>query len=776
MSESNNIKLKMNKPNHIKGKYSMPNKNCILTINNNKINESFKTKKSSRQNTNSKSKKSVKNRNNRSFILKPRNKKENNYLNFQISTHRSISKNKNANNHKSNNILKIERKIPFHARIRSFQINYKDKDYLYNHNAKTERNNNKEKININIQKKINKNYKLEEKNNINVYNNKLNINIEDNEDNSTKNTKILEQKYLNIDDFNNNKLLILGNKNLPNYKKIKKNKEKETNKSIPKKNEKINNNNNRNKNSVILKTKIKHNINSSTSKEKEKNNNFSLINEDLNNDKKEEKNKKRISNIVQKIKDKIHNIQSAIQENNFKTTRNTKNKDISFFGDKKTTSSQDNSIQMKRINKFNKLSSKEKSPKKLKKKYKNILKDSNNFDNSSIISLKVKKTNYKNKIKIYNKSNRNKKKLFKEKNNSNFNSLYNSNNSFHPIIQKKHLNPNRSQNDIFSNFVEKNLNNNNEEENKNILKKEKNPKDLAIKEIEKIESLCEKGFLGRDVEKTNQDNFFIYKNFINNPNYIFFGVCDGHGTYGHEVSGYLVYNIPLTINDLFIKNNFKIISDKNISELISLLKNSFIEIDQNISKETNIDTLFSGSTCISLIFTATKLICANVGDSRCIVGKYDERKWFSKNLSSDHKPENKNEKERIIKNGGRIEAYTDENGEYYGPQRVWLKKENVPGLAMSRSFGDFVAHSVGVIAEPEILEYSILEEDKFIILASDGIWEFISNEECVDIVKEYYISKDINGAVNFLYKEASKRWIIKEEVIDDITLIIIFLK
>ena len=87
-----------------------------------------------------------------------------------------------------------------------------------------------------------------------------------------------------------------------------------------------------------------------------------------------------------------------------------------------------------------------------------------------------------------------------------------------------------------------------------------------------------------------------------------------------------------------------------------------------------------------------------------------------------------------------------------------------------------VAHSVGVISEPEIIEYSMLEEDKFIILASDGIWEFITNKECVDFVKDYYMKKDIKGAINCLYKEATKRWILKEEVIDDITLIIIFLK
>ena len=70
---------------------------------------------------------------------------------------------------------------------------------------------------------------------------------------------------------------------------------------------------------------------------------------------------------------------------------------------------------------------------------------------------------------------------------------------------------------------------------------------------------------------------------------------------------------------------------------------------------------------------------------------------------------------------------------------------------------------------------SSFEEDKFIILASDGIWEFISNEEVVDIVKDYYLENNIEGAIEHLYNEASKRWIMEEEVIDDITVIIIFL-
>ena len=95
---------------------------------------------------------------------------------------------------------------------------------------------------------------------------------------------------------------------------------------------------------------------------------------------------------------------------------------------------------------------------------------------------------------------------------------------------------------------------------------------------------------------------------------------------------------------------------------------------------------------------------------------------------------------------------------------------------MSRSFGDEVAHLVGVITEPEIVEYYFSKEDKFIILGSDGLWEFINSQECVEIVKDFYLEKNVEGALTYLYKEASKRWILEEEIIDDITILIAFLK
>jgi len=69
-------------------------------------------------------------------------------------------------------------------------------------------------------------------------------------------------------------------------------------------------------------------------------------------------------------------------------------------------------------------------------------------------------------------------------------------------------------------------------------------------------------------------------------------------------------------------------------------------------------------------------------------------------LSRDHKPNDPDESVRIKKRGGRIEPFRDEDDQFIGPSRVWLKEDDVPGLAMSRSFGDRVAASVGVIAEP----------------------------------------------------------------------------
>jgi len=77
---------------------------------------------------------------------------------------------------------------------------------------------------------------------------------------------------------------------------------------------------------------------------------------------------------------------------------------------------------------------------------------------------------------------------------------------------------------------------------------------------------------------------------------------------------------------------------------------------------------------------------------------------------------------------------------------------------MSRSIGDIVAASVGVICIPEVKEFIIEKNSKFIIIASDGVWEFLSNEKIVEMVNPFYKSGDSSGACDKIVAEALKRW------------------
>ena len=380
------------------------------------------------------------------------------------------------------------------------------------------------------------------------------------------------------------------------------------------------------------------------------------------------------------------------------------------------------------------------------------------------------KINEKDISKINSEDNSVKSRIIKENNNKAINS--GSNNK--PINIKKPVRA-QSQQEISSEIFLDNINDLLEKNDKKVEKCNDNDLKKAEKKILKLQSLCKKGFAGPGVKKTNQDNFFIYNNFNNNSNNIYMGVCDGHGMFGQDVSGYLVNTLPQNMNNILLNSNITSLSTESTIKLFPIILNTFVSTNIDMTEDDRVDSTFSGSTCVSLFYTPEKLICANVGDSRCVLGKFDGTNWKSKNLSRDQKPSEQDEYIRIINSGGRIESFKDENGNYIGPERVWLKDEDVPGLAMSRSFGDEVAHTVGVITEPEINEYFFLEEDKFIIIASDGLWEFISSDECVGMVKDFYLKNDIDGALNYLYKESSKRWIMEEEVIDDITILMAFL-
>ena len=144
-------------------------------------------------------------------------------------------------------------------------------------------------------------------------------------------------------------------------------------------------------------------------------------------------------------------------------------------------------------------------------------------------------------------------------------------------------------------------------------------------------------------------------------------------------------------------------------------------------------------------------------------------------LSNDHKPNNVSEASYITSHNGRIESFKNSNGSRIGPLRVWLPNNDYPGLLITRAFGDSVGSQVGIHCIPEIELHNFTKEDKYIILASDGVWEKISNQEAADIVNHYYIKDAAEEAANALIKEAECRWRQSEVQMDDITCIVVFL-
>ena len=95
------------------------------------------------------------------------------------------------------------------------------------------------------------------------------------------------------------------------------------------------------------------------------------------------------------------------------------------------------------------------------------------------------------------------------------------------------------------------------------------------------------------------------------------------------------------------------------------------------------------------------------------------------------------------------------NGQEVGPARVWLRTSWIPGLAMSRVIGDTVAHSVGVVAEPQVSTHELDDKDRFLVVASDGVFEFLSNHDVAGIVGRCDTAE---MACRVLVQESASRW------------------
>lgn len=191
----------------------------------------------------------------------------------------------------------------------------------------------------------------------------------------------------------------------------------------------------------------------------------------------------------------------------------------------------------------------------------------------------------------------------------------------------------------------------------------------------------------------------------------FFAVYDGHG--GAKVAKYAGCHV-----------HRKIVSQPayqggNYEEAI---QQAFLEVDQDMLNDDVMKEELAGSTGVVILLKEGKMYCGNVGDSRAVCSVAGR----TVPLSYDHKPSNKDEAKRINAAGG------------------WVDFNRVNGnLALSRAFGDFVfkknekkpAHEQIVTAYPDVTVERLTPDHEFVLLACDGIWDVMSNEEVIEFVR-----------------------------------------
>lgn len=280
----------------------------------------------------------------------------------------------------------------------------------------------------------------------------------------------------------------------------------------------------------------------------------------------------------------------------------------------------------------------------------------------------------------------------------------------------------------------------------------------------------------RGEKGVNQDCSIVCKEFGCQEDLIFCGIFDGHGSWGHYVARETRNSLPSSLLCNWQKS-LALTSLKDNGTSINhseIWKESFLKscaaVDKELEENTELDSFNSGTTALSIVKQGELLVVANVGDSRAVMAtKVDDGRLVPVQLTVDFKPNLPQEAERIAQCNGRVFCLGDEPGVH----RVWLPNEDMPGLAMSRAFGDYCLKDFGLISVPEVTQRLITGTDQFIVLATDGVWDVISNQEAVDIVSS---TKDRRKSARKLVKCAIQAWKHKKRGIslDDCSAICVF--
>ena len=256
---------------------------------------------------------------------------------------------------------------------------------------------------------------------------------------------------------------------------------------------------------------------------------------------------------------------------------------------------------------------------------------------------------------------------------------------------------------------------------------------------------------------------------------------DGHGSVGHDCAIFCRNHLPGALAAAAAQGAG--------AGFHQAMTRAHVETNERLHK-SDVDDTMSGTTSVSCVIRGKDLHIFNVGDSRAIIAHEAPTggRLVAKALSYDQTPYRKDERERCKAAGARImtmdqidglepihenfdTALGEELDEQGDPPRVWALDGDYPGCAFTRSFGDREGERIGVFAEPEITVHELTPRDRLVVLASDGVFEFLTNQQVIDLIADF--PNDPLAACRKVVAESYQAWLQYEVRADDITIIII---
>ncbi|KFK23516.1 hypothetical protein AALP_AAs67696U000400 [Arabis alpina] len=211
-----------------------------------------------------------------------------------------------------------------------------------------------------------------------------------------------------------------------------------------------------------------------------------------------------------------------------------------------------------------------------------------------------------------------------------------------------------------------------------------------------------------------EDRFSAITNLQGDRKQAIFGVYDGHG--GVKAAEFAANNLDKNVLEEVVA-----VGKRDESEIKDAVKRGYMTTDAAFLKAKDVK---GGSCCVTAMFRDGNLVVANAGDCRAVMSLGG----VAQALSSDHRPSRDDERKRIETTGGYVDTF----------HGVWRIQGS---LAVSRGIGDAQLKK-WVIAEPETKILRIDMDHEFLILASDGLWDKVSNQEAVDIARPFCVGTE----------------------------------